>query len=120
VRGGIVGGDGKANGTTPGPGRRVFKLKTSKSVRGKLKELYYMLTSLLPRDGLPKSAFRYRREWERSFIEVVHSRLAIGKWLRPPKKRKRGRKKRKRKSRKPIPRRPPFLLTVRFILLSEE
>jgi hypothetical protein len=115
-----VGGDGKANGTTPGPGRRVFKLKISKNIKEKLKEFYYMLTSLLPRDGLPKSAFRYREEWERSFIEVVHSRLATGKWLRPPKKRKRGRKKRKRKSRKPIPRRPQFLLTVRFVLSSGE
>ena len=42
------------------PSNRVFKLKTSKSVRGKLKEFYDMLTSLLPRGELPKSAFRYR------------------------------------------------------------
>jgi hypothetical protein len=101
------------------PGVRVFKLKT-KSIRGKLKEFYDMLTSLLPRDGLPKSAFRYREEWENSFIEVIHSRLATGKWLRPAKKRKRGRKKVKRKSGKHIPKRPPFLLTVRFILTTNE
>ena len=117
VKGGIVGGDGKANGTTPGPGRRVFKLKT-KSVRGKLKEFYNMLTSLLPRDELPKSALRYREEWENSFLQVIHSRLKSGKWLRPPKKRKNGKKKRERKSN--IPKRPPFLLTVRFILSSGE
>jgi len=100
------------------PGVRVFKLKT-KSIRGKLKEFYDMLTSLLPRDGLPKSAFRYREEWENSFIEVIHSRLATGKWLRP-KRRKRGRKRVKRKSGKPIPKRPPFLLTARFILTTNE
>jgi hypothetical protein len=99
------------------PGNRVFKLKTSKSVRGKLKEFYDTLTSLLPRGGLPKSALRYREEWERSFIEVIHSRLATGKWLKP-KKRKRGRKRVKRKS--SIPKRPPFLLTARFILQSGE
>jgi hypothetical protein len=116
VRGGIVGGEKKQNGTTPGPGRRVFKLKTSKSVREKLKEFYDMLTYLLPRDELPKSAFRYREEWENSFIETIHNRLKSGKWLRPAKKRKRGRKKGKRKSGKHIPKRPPFLLTVRFIL----
>jgi predicted RNA-binding Zn-ribbon protein involved in translation (DUF1610 family) len=100
------------------PGDRVFKLKTSKSVRGKLKEFYNMLTSLLPRDELPKSALRYREEWERSFIEVVHSRLKSGKWLRPPKKRKSGKKKGKRRS--SVPKRPPFLLTVRFILTTNE
>jgi hypothetical protein len=99
------------------PGVRVFKLKT-KSVRGKLKEFYDMLTSLLPRDELPKSAFRYRREWENSFIEVIHSRLATGKWLRPAKKRENRRKRVKRKS--SIPKRPPFLLTARFILSSGE
>ena len=99
------------------PGNRVFKLKISKSVRGKLKEFYDTLTSLLPRGGLPKSALRYREEWERSFIEVIHSRLATGKWLKP-KKRKRGRKRVKRKS--SIPKRPPFLLTARFILQSGE
>ncbi|MCC6050968.1 MAG: transposase [Thermofilum sp.] len=85
-----------------------------------MKEFYDMLTSLLPRDELPKSAFRYREEWEDSFIEVIHNRLATGKWLRPAKKRKRGRKKVKRKKGKPIPKRPPFLLTVRFILQSGE
>jgi hypothetical protein len=99
------------------PGNRVFKLKISKSVRGKLKEFYDMLTSLLPRDELPKSTLRYREEWEDSFLQVIHSRLATGKWLRPPKKRKDERKKRKRRS--SIPKRPPFLLTVRFILSGE-
>jgi len=65
------------------PGDRVFKLKTSKSVRGKLKELYDVLTSLLPRDELPKSALRYREEWEDSFLQVIRNRLATGKWLKP-------------------------------------
>jgi len=115
-----VGGEKKQNGTTPGSGRRVFKLKTSKSIREKLKEFYDMLTYLLPRDGLPKNAFRYREEWENSFIETIHNRLKSGKWLRPAKKRKRGRKKGKRKSGKHIPKRPPFLLTVRFILQNRE
>ena len=109
---------GKPQNNWAGLGVRVFKLKTSKNVRGKLKEFYDMLTSLLPRDELPKSAFRYREEWENSFIETIHNRLATCKWLRPAKKR--GRKKGKRKSRKPIPRRPPYLLTVRFILQSGE
>jgi hypothetical protein len=102
------------------PGDRVFKLKTSKSARGKLKEFYNMLTSLLPRDELPKSALRYREEWERNLIEVVHSRLKSGKWLRPAKKRKSGKKKRKRRKGKRVPKRPPFLLTVRFILTTNE
>jgi len=105
---------GKPQNNRAGLGVRVFKLKT-KSIRGKLKEFYDMLTSLLPRGELPKSTLRYRGEWENSFIEVIHSRLATGKWLRPAKKRKRGRKKGKR-----IPKRPPFLLTVRFILQSGE
>jgi hypothetical protein len=39
------------------PGNRVFKLKISKSVRGKLKELYDMLTSLLPRDDFRKAHY---------------------------------------------------------------
>jgi hypothetical protein len=85
-----------------------------------LKEFYNTLTSLLPRGGLPKSALRYREEWERSFIEVVHSRLKSGKWLRPPKKRKNGKKKKKRRKGKRVPKRPPFLLTVRFILTTNE
>jgi len=102
------------------PGDRVFKLKISKSVRGKLKEFYYMLTSLLPRDELPKSAFRYREEWEDSFLQVVHSRLKSGKWLRPPKKRKSGKKKKKRRKGKRVPKRPPFPLTMRFILTTNE
>ena len=119
VRGGIVGGEKKRNGTTPGPGWRIFKLKTSKSIKGKLKDFYNMLTFLLQQVELPKSAFRYREEWENSFIEVVHNRLKSGKWLRPPKK-KDGKKKRKRKSEKHIPKRPPFLLTIRFILTTNE
>jgi hypothetical protein len=60
VRSGIVAGEKKRNGTTPGPGRRVFKLKTSKSIKGKLKNFYNMLTFLLQQVELPKSAFRYR------------------------------------------------------------
>jgi len=80
-----------------------------------LKEFYDMLTSLLSLDELPKSAFRYRGEWENSFLQAVHNRLATGKWLRPAKKRKRG-----RKSGKHIPKRPPFLLTARFILTTNE
>jgi len=105
-----------------GLGVRVFKLKTSKDIRGKLKEFYDMLTSLLPRGGLPKSALRYREEWEDSFLQVIHNRLATGKWLKPKrKKKKRNRKKKvRRKSGKHIPKRPPFLLTVRFILQSGE
>ncbi len=110
-----MGGEKKRNGTTPGPGRRVFKLKTSKSIKGKLKEFYNMLTSFIRLVEIPKSALRYREEWENSFLQTVHSRLATGKWLRPAKKRKRG-----RKSGKHIPKRPPFLLTVRFILQSGE
>ncbi len=115
-----MGGGKKRNGTTPGPGRRVFKLKTSKSIKGKLKEFYNVLTSFIRLVEIPKSALRYREEWEDSFIEVIHNRLATGKWLRPAKKRKRGRKKGKRKSGKRVPKRPPFLLTVRFILQSGE
>jgi len=96
------------------PGYRVFKPKTTKNIRGKLKEFYNMLTSLLPQD-IPKSALRYREEWERNFMEVIHSRLRSSSWLRP-KKRKKG----KRKSGKSIPKRPPYMLTVRFILPSGE
>jgi len=96
------------------PGYRVFKPKTTKNIRGKLKEFYNMLTSLLPQD-IPKSALRYREEWERNFMEVIHSRLRSSSWLRP-KKRKKG----KRKSGKSIPKRPPYMLTVRFILQSGE
>ena len=93
-----MGGEKKRNGTTPGPGRRVFKLKTSKSIRGKLKDFYDMLTSLLKQVELLKSAFRYREEWENSFVEVVHNRLKSGKWLRPKKKkRKNGKRKKKEK-----------------------
>jgi hypothetical protein len=110
-----VGGGKKRNGTTPGPGRRVFKLKTSKSIKGKLKEFYNVLTSFIQLVEIPKSALRYREEWEDSFLQAVHNRLATGKWLRPAKKRKRG-----RKSGKHIPKRPPFLLTARFILTTNE
>jgi hypothetical protein len=115
-------GVGKPQNNRAGLGVRVFKLKTSKSIREKLKEFYNMLTSLLPRGELPKSAFRYRREWENSFMEVINSRLATGRWLRPKRRRKKKRKggKKERRREKPIPRRPPFLLTVRFILSSGE
>jgi len=115
-----VGGVERRNGTTPGPGRRVFKLKTSKSIRGKLKDFYDMLTSLLQQVELPKSAFRYREEWENSFVEVVHNRLKSGKWLRPKKKKRKNGKRKRKKNKKPIPRRPPYLLTVRFILTTNE
>jgi transposase len=105
----------KAQKTAQGPGRRVYKLKTKKAVKEKLKEFYDLLTSLNPVSRLPKNTMRYREEWENSFLQVVHSRLtaSAGRWLSSPKKRKR------RKGRH-IPKRPPYLLTVRFILSSGE
>jgi len=79
-----------------------------------------MLTFLLQQVELPKSTFRYREEWENSFVEVVHNRLKSGKWLRPKKKKRKNEKRKRKKNKKPIPRRPPYLLTVRFILTTNE
>jgi Zn-finger nucleic acid-binding protein len=103
--------DGCARGE---PGYRVFKLKTKKAVKEKLKEFYDLLTSLNPVSRLPKNTMQYREEWENSFLQVVHSRLtaSAGRWLSSPKKRKR------RKERH-IPKRPPFLLSVRFLQSGE-
>jgi len=88
-------------------GYRVFKVK---EIREELKEFYnslisstYAFTSFRENGALPKSALRYRKEWEREWKNVIKTRLSSGKWLRPS-------------SGKAVPRTPPFLLTVRFVM----
>jgi len=94
VKGGIVGGVEK-RGTTPGPDRRVWKVRVNKVNKDRLKVLYNYV--IHKRDGnMPKGLLYYAEEWEKMYENVKHQREEAGK--RTP------------------PKAPPLPLLVRFVM----
>jgi len=99
VRGGIVGGDEKRNGTTPGPGFRVWKVRVNRVNKDRLKVLYNYV--IHKRNGnIPKSLLYYWEEWVEMFENAKRMREEAGK--RTP------------------PKAPPLLLLVKFIMPDGE
>jgi hypothetical protein len=103
VRGGIVGG-GKKAGTTPGPGRRVWKIRVNRVNREILKTLYndlinYALGVVSELKG-PKYLAYYAGEWIEMYENVKKMRRKAGK--------------------RTLPKTPPLLLPVRFVMPSGE
>ena len=95
VRGGIVGGDGKANGTTPGPGFRVYKIRVNRVSKDRLKVLYNDVVH--KRDGnIPKGLVCYTEEWVEMHENAKRMREEAGK--RTP------------------PKAPPLPLLVKFVM----
>jgi hypothetical protein len=95
VRGGIVGGGKKANGTTPGPGWRVWKIQVNRVNREILKTLYKDV--IYKRNGnIPKGLLCYAEKWEKMYENTKRQREEAGK--RTP------------------PKTPPVLVPVRFVM----
>jgi ribosomal protein S27AE len=95
VKGGIVGGEKKANGTTPGPGFRVYKIGVNRVNKDRLKILYNDVIN--KRDGnIPKGLLYYVEEWEKMFENTKRMREEAGK--------------------RTLPKAPPLLLLVKFIM----
>jgi ribosomal protein S27AE len=99
VRGGIVGGEKKAKGTTPGPGWRVWKVRVNKVNKDRLKVLYNDV--IHKRNGdIPIGLFYYTEEWSEMFENAKRMREEAGK--RTP------------------PKTPPLPLLVKFIMPDGE
>jgi hypothetical protein len=95
VRGGIVGGEKKVNGTTPGPGFRVYKIRVNRVNKDRLNVLYNDIINK-GNGNLPKGLFYYAEEWARMFENTKRMREEAGK--RTP------------------PKTPPLPLLVRFVM----
>jgi hypothetical protein len=100
VRGGIVGGVEKANGTTPGPGWRVWKLRVNRANRLRLKTLY---------DNLINYAFGILSELKGSKYLTYY----VGEWIEMFENVKRMREEAGKRT---LPKTPPLPLLVRFIM----
>jgi hypothetical protein len=95
ARGGIVGGVEKRKGTTPGPGRRVWKVMVNRVNKDGLKVLYNDV--IHKRDGnIPKSLLYYWEEWVEMHENAKRMREEAGK--------------------RTLPKASPLLLLVRFIM----
>jgi hypothetical protein len=95
VRGGIVGGEEKRNGTTPGPGFRVYKIRVNKVNKDRLKVLYNDV--IYKRNGnIQKGLVYYLEEWVEMFENVKRMREEAGK--------------------RTLPKAPPLPLLVRFAM----
>jgi hypothetical protein len=95
VRGGIVGVEEKRNGTTPGPGFRVWKVRVNKVNKDRLKVLYNDV--IHKRYGnIPKGLLYYWEEWARMFENSKRQREEAGK--------------------RTLPKAPPALLLVKFVM----
>jgi len=90
-----VGGVEKAKGTTPGPGWRVWKIRVNKDNKDRLKVLYKDI--IRKRNGIiPKGLLYYTEEWVEMFENTKRMREEAGK--------------------RTLPKTPPLLLLVRFIM----
>jgi hypothetical protein len=90
-----VGGEKKRNGTTPGPGFRVYKIKVNRVNKDRLKVLYNDV--IHKRDGnIPKGLVYYVEEWVEMFENVKRMREEAGK--------------------RTLPKTPPLLVPVRFVM----
>jgi hypothetical protein len=95
VRGGIVGGGKKANGTTPGPGWRVWKIRVNRVNREILKTLYKDV--IYKRNGnIPKGLLCYAEEWREMYENTKRMREEAGK--------------------RTLPKTPPLPLLARFVM----
>jgi ribosomal protein S27AE len=95
VKGGIVGGEEKRNGTTPEPGFRVWKVRVNRVNKDRLKVLYNDV--IYKRNGnIPKGLLYYWEEWARMFENSKRQREEAGK--------------------RTLPKAPPLLLLVKFIM----
>jgi ribosomal protein S27AE len=95
VRGGIVGGGKKANGTTPGLGRRVWKIRVNKVNREILKVMYEDV--IHKRNGsIPKGLLYYADEWVKVYENAKRMREEAGK--------------------RTLPKTPPLPLLVKFVM----
>jgi ribosomal protein S27AE len=95
VKGGIVGGVEKANGTSPGPGWRVWKVRVNKVNKDRLNVLYNDIINK-GNGNLPKGLFYYAEEWAEMYENTKRMRKEAGK--RTP------------------PKTPPLLLLMRFVM----
>ena len=90
-----MGGVEKAKGTTPGPGWRVWKIRVNKDNKDRLKVLYKDI--IRKRNGIiPKGLLYYTEEWVEMFENTKRMREEAGK--------------------RTLPKTPPLLLLVRFIM----
>jgi len=95
VKGGIVGGEEKRNGTTLGLGFRVWKVRVNKVNKDRLKVLYNNV--IYKRNGnIPKGLLYYWEEWVEMFENSKRQREEAGK--------------------RTLPKAPPLLLLVKFIM----
>jgi hypothetical protein len=99
VKSGIVGGEKKRNGTTPGPGFRVWKIRVNRVNKDRLKVLYNNV--IRKRYGnIPKGLLYYTEEWDEMFENAKRMREEAGK--------------------RTLPKTPPLPLLVRFIMPDGE
>jgi hypothetical protein len=95
TRSGIVGVEEKRNGTTPGPGFRVYKIRVNIVNKDRLKVLYNDV--IRKRDGnIPKGLLYYWEEWARMYENAKRLREEAGK--------------------RTLPKTPPLLVPVRFVM----
>jgi len=95
VRGGIVGRDEKANGTTPRPGFRVYKIRVNIVNKDRLKVLYNDIINK-GNENTPKGLVYYTEEWVEMFEDTKRMREEAGK--------------------RTLPKTPPLPLLVKFIM----
>jgi hypothetical protein len=95
VRGGIVGGVEKRKGTSPEPGRRVWKIKVNIVSKDRLKVLYNDVIRKR-KVNIQKGLVYYWEEWVEMFENVKRMREEAGKRI-PPKT-------------------PPLPLLVKFVM----
>jgi len=90
-----VGGGKKRNGTTPGPGRRVWKIRVNKVNREILKVMYEDV--IHKRNGsIPKGLLYYADEWRVMYENAKKMREEAGK--------------------RTLPKTPPLPLLVKFVM----
>ena len=90
-----MGGVEKRKGTTPGPGFRVYKIRVNRVNKDRLKVLYKDV--IRKRNGnIPKGLVYYWEEWVEMFENAKRMREEAGK--------------------RTLPKTPPLLLLVRFIM----
>jgi hypothetical protein len=90
-----MGGVEKRNGTTPGPGFRVWKIRVNRVNKDRLKVLYNDVIHKRNRK-IPKDLLYYAEEWDEMFENSKRQREEAGK--------------------RTLPKTPPLLLLVKFIM----
>ena len=87
----------KRNGTTPGPGFRVYKIRVNRVNKDRLKVLYNDV--IYKRNGnISKGLVYYAGEWDKMFENSKRQREEAGK--------------------RTLPKAPPLLVPVRFVMLD--